>query len=405
MPDNGQPEWKVARGSYFYLSYAHSAPLADRDVAEADRDPWVRRLFTDLSQAVGKRGRHTPPMAPGFFDQDIPIGSDWKASLLNGLGAAQVLVPLYSPSYFARSWPGREWQCFHQRMAEAGIAEPLRRIVPASWAPLPRDMRPPGYRAALQLGEGEAAYVENGLQALSRLNQYRDAYDVIIGRLAARVVEIADGTPIPVSPPPDIDQINSPFVDQANAVFWIAVAVPESDSTRPDSSEPRPGSIRWRPYPLEPSLPAYVAGVAERLDFTALVTALQDRPAARSGPGVILIDPLLVADKGGQKLLDATAADLPYWVLPVLVLDEKRDAQTLELAERVRKLMDRASPPHARPVLRTVASVNEFVSAVPSLIAEAERRYLRQGPAPWPIDRAEGDNQLDQVHTQEGTSD
>ena len=403
MPENGKPEWEVLRGSYFYLSYAHSPPLAGRD--EADPDPWVRRLFADLSRAVANRGRHAPPVVPGFFDQDIPIGSDWKASLLNGLGTAQVLVPLYSPSYFVRSWPGREWQCFYQRMAEVGVADPLHRIVPVSWAPLPRDMRPPGYLAALQLGEGEPAYAENGLQALSRLTPYRGAYDVVIDRLAARVVEIAERAPIPASTPPDIDEIDSPFVDQANVVFWIAVAVPESGLARPDSGGPRPRGVDWRPYPLEPSLPAYVAGVAERLDFTALVTALGERPAARSGPGVILIDPLLAADRAGRKLLDITAADLPYWVLPVLVLGDQGNARTLELAEQVRTLMDQASPPHARPVLRTVASVSEFVSAVPSLIAEAERRYLRQGPAPWPIDRANGEDQPDQLRTQEETGD
>src|SRR6476659_7455305 len=111
---------------YFFLSYAHSAP-PDPDpedergpVEEPDSDPVVEKFYEDLAGAVRARARPGSREPMGFFDQAIPAGSDIKAELSRALGAAQVFVPLYSPSYVTRSWPLREQEVFRRRLAWAG---------------------------------------------------------------------------------------------------------------------------------------------------------------------------------------------------------------------------------------------------------------------------------------------
>jgi hypothetical protein len=74
------------RGSYFYLSYAQSPPRAG--MVEAEPDQWVRQFYRDLSAAVGARAAPRSGLEPGLYDQVIPPGSDWKASLTEALGVA-----------------------------------------------------------------------------------------------------------------------------------------------------------------------------------------------------------------------------------------------------------------------------------------------------------------------------
>ena len=381
-------------GSYFYLSYAHTLPLAGRD--KADPDPWVRRFFDDLTRAIEAEAVQPPRPAPGFLDQDIPIGADWKAALLDGLGGAQVLVPLYSPGYFNQSWAGREWACFAERMARAGVADPLRRIIPVLWVPLPAGQHPPRYETALDLGAAESAYAENGMQALLRLGPYRSSYDRVIGRLAERVVETVERHPVSPSQPPNIELIESPFIpDTASAVLWIAVVAPaarETDEPGPAEAEPRYGSssVDWRPYPDEQalSLSAYAAWRAEQLDFAVLVTGLEDRPKTHNGPCVMLIDPRVIGDERSRDQLLATLPDLPPWVLPLLVLDDGGDSELLRLASEARGMLaaaDRDLPPSA---IHNTTTLAEFLEVVPVLIAEAERRYIRYGPAPVAVEMA-----------------
>src|SRR5215472_17024308 len=98
-------------GSYFFHSYANSPPLAGSMPTEPDR--WVRRFFEDLTTAV-RSVATSPTLATGFIDQDLPLFSGWKASLTQALSVAEVFVPLLSPGYYTRSWPGREWACFEK---------------------------------------------------------------------------------------------------------------------------------------------------------------------------------------------------------------------------------------------------------------------------------------------------
>jgi FxsC-like protein len=371
------PDRAGLRASYFYLSYAHSPPLAGAPPASPDQ--WVRAFFDDLTDAVRGLGSGRHGIAPGFFDQEIPLGSDWRASLAHALSTAEVFVPLYSPGYFARSWPGREWASFERRMADAGVRNPLERFAPVLWIPLPPGRDEPGLAQALALGAGQDGYVENGLRALLRLKPYRASYARIVKRLAERVVQMAENSPLAPSVAPDIDSVQSPFSPAAAAaVFAVTVAAR--------------GGTAWRPFPdvQELSLAEYAATLAEQLDLAVLVTDLDGAgELLGSDPGVILIDPDFVADENGERALRQAAAALPPWTLPVIVRSRPADPREAEMAGRVQAILGltEATAQAARPARSAVpeaaggvTSLERFVALMPSLVAEAERQYLRRGP-------------------------
>lgn len=124
-----------ARGTYFFLSYAHSAPPPG---ARADADVWVGQFFADLTDEVRRQARPVAGMRIGFFDQHIPLGADWKAALAEALGDAEVFVPLYSPGYFSRPWALGEQESFRARLAAAGSARlTAGHLTPVLWIPFP----------------------------------------------------------------------------------------------------------------------------------------------------------------------------------------------------------------------------------------------------------------------------
>jgi FxsC-like protein len=376
----------VQDGSYFFLSYAHSPPLAG--TRQADPDQWVRRFYRDLSDSVddlASQPRHTS----GFFDQDIAASANWKASLTRALGAAQVFVPLLSPGYFARAWPGREWACFSARLNLAGVADPDQRFAPVLWIPLQGNQERPGLRAALALGASESAYAENGLRALLRLSPYRTSYRLIVARLAKQIVDLAERAPLAPSDAPDVGEVPSAFHPGADAaVFAVTVAAPTLAALPDNRDRAEYGSAAtdWRAYPDDQALPLaeYAAQVAEQLDFAVVVAGIEGSDGLPGNmPGVILIDPWFAADEVGRNTLRSFTVDLPPWVLPVLVIDSPADRRTAELADRVRIILAEAVVTRtetARLATRGVSSLKEFVALMPILVAEAERQYLRRGP-------------------------
>jgi FxsC-like protein len=389
------------RGSYFFLSYAHSPPLTSS--LPVDPDQWVGKFFQDLTESVARRASARSGLAPGFFDQDMPLSSDWKASLTGALGTAEVFVPLYSPGYFARSWPGREWSCFDRRLARMGIPNPEQRFAPVLWIPLPRGQNPPGLREALSLGDSDRAYAENGLRTLLRLKPYRASYRLIVDRLATEIVDLAETSPLGPSAAPDIGGVPSAFnAAESAVVFAIVVAAPALHDLSADRDPIGYGGrgIDWRAYPQDQELPLaqYAEQVAEQLDFAVAVEDMEkagvenasETPASR--PGVILIDPWFIADDGGTDALRSFVSDLPRWVLPLLILDSSSDARSVEFAERARALLNDAvvtNTEAARRAINGVGSLKEFISIMPILVADAERQYLRHGPglrtSPGPV--------------------
>jgi FxsC-like protein len=370
---------------YFFLSYAYTPVIAD--YPEVDQDPWVATFFRDLLKAVRRHASIQPRLINGFMDPRFPPGSD-KESLSLALGTAQAFVPLYSAGYLARSQPGREWACFHRRAELAGQAEPVRRIVPVLWAPLADVSETgdvPGLQEALELDSDKPAYIEEGLRALMKIRSYRPSYRAVLDLLARRIVMLAEDSPIEPSEVPDIDKIPSAFTPGPPlAVFAIEIAAPASGSLAADHNPGAYGEIaaEWRPFAGQRTpLAEYARRIVERFDFKAEVSAVttaQD-PLTRR-PGIILIDPWFIADESGRSALTSAVENLPRWVLPLLVLDQPDDARTQELARQVREVLGAARALHtdsSRKGAHGVSSLDDFLTVIRVLVAEAEVQYIR----------------------------
>lgn len=376
-----------AHGSYFYLSYAHSTPLVDRH--EADPDRWVRQFFGDLQAEVSACADSGLGLAPGFYDQAIPLGSNWKSHITAALGAAEAFVPLFSPGYFARSWPGKEWACFYERMVSLGVSAPMQRFVPVLWVPAPDVRDWPGYEMIPALEIAAPEYAENGLQALLRLRPYRAAYDKVVKRLAKRIVTLAEAMPVGASEV-DLAQASSPFQAEASLIFNVSVAAPKFTSMPKDRQAESYGEDRrdWRPFPGEQERPLaeYAVAIAERFDFAVVTSEVEDsRKAASPGPGIVLIDPWFAADDRGLRTLRDVLARLRPSVLPVVITDGTTGAHAAQLRVQATELVKNtvtARTEAGRQAARGVRSLKEFVALMPFLIAEAERQHLRQGLGP-----------------------
>jgi FxsC-like protein len=375
----------AAHGNYFFLSYAHFPPL-DGTLIEDITDPpdeWVQTFFRDLTEAVRNSASPPPPLKPGFFDQELPVNSNWKTDLSRALGTAQVFVPLLSPDYLTRSWPGREWAGFERRMKSARISDPLRRLTPVLWIPLPANQQPEGLQEALDLAPevAAAAYHENGLRALLRLTPYRRWYEMIVRQLAARVVERAEEMPVEPSSV-DIDQVESKFSHDANlAAFAIVVAAPAVPDLPEGAGSATYGTAAraWRPYDTQQlSLAEYAQVKAEQLGFSVDVIDIEKARDGVGKPGVVLIDPWYIADAGGLNTFRTFARHLQPWMLPVVVTDSRAE----NLARQVKAILEVSRMSQSEPARRGiegVASLREFVNLMPFLVAQAEREYIRHG--------------------------
>lgn len=378
----------AATGPYFYLSYAHSDPLVG--YPEAKPDELVTIFFGDLTEAVRRHAAQLSGTAPGYYDRDIPVGSNWKESIRQALGMAQTIVPLYSAAYVNRSWPGQEWECFRRRMIDAGLADPLERFVPVLWTPLPPQAQDqPGLRAALDLGVGVDEYAENGLRLLLKIDSFRASYDYIIDTAARRIVELAETRPIESSAARDPDRVESPFVPRPHGtVFVIEIAAPTVSTVVAERDLHGYGerSSDWRPFPEQQiPLAEYAGQVAKQLGFKPEVAEIGAVKKASTSdtrrPGIILIDPWFVAEDNGRLALETAVENLPGWILPMIVLDQPDNATTQKLADQVREILNAAGAlptESSRRTAKGVASLKEFVASVGILVAAAERQYHRR---------------------------
>jgi FxsC-like protein len=239
---------------------------------------------------------------------------------------------------------------------------------------------------ALALGTDHPAYAENGLRALLKIGLYRDSYEAVVSRLAARIVVLSENFPIQPHEVQDIDDMTSPFSpDSRLAVFAIETAAPTTNTVAA-GHDPRgygEDSADWRPFPRqELTLAEYAGQIVERLDFKAEVSGIKPPPqgTAVRRPGIILIDPWFVADDNGRLALESAVNNLPRWVLPLVVVNQPSDARTRELAGQVRDILATAGAlptDSSRRAAEGVHSLREFVSIVRVLVAEAEKQYLR----------------------------
>lgn len=380
--------------SYFFLSYAHAAPLAD---VPEPVDFWVRTLFDDLSEAVRAAARLGSGIRVGFFDGELEAGADWKARIVEELGTAEVFVPLYSSRYFAMSWQGREWSCFTTRLADEPSDEPSAHIVPVLWAPMFGSTAPPLAPDPLmpQVARGIPEYSENGLRALKALNLYGNRYDTVVARLGERIVRVAQDHPLDVREVPPLDQAPSAFKHKNDEDGFVIIVASPTRATAPSGRNPAwygDDSTDWRPFGDRERLRLadYAVAVAERLNLsTSLFGVVAAADAIGDTPAVVLIDPWITIESNGAEsdalraLRRLFSGERRRWTAPLIVVspeDTESAARQGQMVDRVERILGEVGAPSAEPAWRVggvVTSIDGFARAMPALVAEAERRYLR----------------------------
>jgi FxsC-like protein len=341
----------------------------------------VNKFFQDLSHVVAGHARQ--PWEIGFFDQQVPLGADWKGALAEALGTAEVFVPLYSPGYFSRSWPPIEEEAFRGRLASAGTADAdkARHIAPVLWIPLPSWEQHAGTKDALELGEGVPEYAENGMKALCMIGSYEDQYRTVVDRLARQIVFSAERFSLGPSRAPRLDEVLGTI--KAEVAFVVAVLAP-TRADLPSGRTPEAyadASTRWRPFTHRQELPVAVdaRSTAERLGLETRIVDFAAAGHLLGRPAVLLIDPWITASTAGELALDRAVQSLAEWVIPLVVVSDE-DSQYADrgarLADGVMAMLSEAGVRRVEKVGR----VKEFVDIMPSLITAARRQYLKHGP-------------------------
>lgn len=375
------PSTPSDRNLYFFLSYAHSAPLMLGHRVE-DPDKWVKVFFDDLSREIRQCLGISHEPRVGFFDGTLPEGADWKAELAEALGSAHVFVPLCSPGYFSNSWPLGELAAFRRRLRAYRPGGAEQHVAPVLWIPMPSWEQTEESREALRRISDVPAYGENGLRALCMLSPYRQQYRAVLGRLAEEIAEVAQHHPLPATVVPTLDQ--TPRVAPSDPQFVVMVVAPTRDELAAghDSGGYDVRAEQWRPFGDRQALPAanYVAGTAERLGLATLVTDFTGvDEVSVSRPVILLIDPWILDLPDGEQRLATLLARLPTWTVPLVVVDgdDQRNARRRgAFADRVAAMLAAAD----RPVIRPVRQLGEFEQVMSSLVTDARRRYLRNAP-------------------------
>jgi hypothetical protein len=353
------------RRTYFFLSYAHVPPDEELtpDSERDEPDYQVTVLFQHLRDAVERYARTDSGLDIGFYDPLLPPGSNWKALLAQELGAAEVFVPLYSSQYLTSSWSRTERASFGQRLAATGKEHAATHIQPVWWTPIRSyDQWPDDDRVrAEDLGADQPDYLENGLRALHLLAEYEDQYMAVVDRLARRIVQIAEGTPLGMTTVPALTSQRPSVMAGPDTPFVVAVLAA--------------AGTQWRAFGSR-TIPVaeYAANLAERFNLPATVVDLDsDGAPFESAPGLLLVDPGLASSEAGRARIAAAFDRIPEWVMTVVVADARRD-RAGAFVDAVVGMLPKADPPRVQVALDAI----EFVQVVENLVGPARRLYLER---------------------------
>jgi FxsC-like protein len=396
----------VPTAPYFFLSYVHTPRLGARD--STDPDLWVDQLFRDLRRHV-VQVRDLPRGAnPGFMDKDLHPGEVWPESLGQALATCQAFVPLYSRRYFTSADCGREWFYFNRRELNhaARGARPVQAIIPAVWSPVNPESVPDVARSIRLDDFGIKPYAEHGFWGIMKLSRYRDAYEEAVYRLAQRIVEVAERSPLGEGPAAEYDSLESAFGDEDDRArlgeqrLRITVAAPRLGAL-PDGSDRRsygPHARDWNPYqpdsvrPIGDHAAALARGLGYRVDIGDLEQheddLLSGGPPAE--PQVLIVDPWALMQPRVQEVLERIdSLDAP-WV-QVVVPWSNRERESPEAEARLRAALDATLKRKLTEVRRTsamaghgVPTLDDFGIVLPKLILTTAKQYLRHAQASPP---------------------
>lgn len=357
------------RGLYFYLSHAHSDDSAVY---------FVEKFFHDLCDAVRSQTAAQSDMDSGFAD--LRPGGDSAEAVSAALAHARVFVPLYCPSY--GDWPEREREGVRQRLV-AGAADPSRRrIQPLIWEPLPATAELSHLAEAYQLAADIPEYALLGLFTMCRLRRYHAHYQEIVRRLASQIVAAIDQPApsaaelVPVTQTPAVAMVQRDFV-----VAVLALTESHLPVQRKTATCYGPWPMSWQPFRNSHNVPVakYTADLAIRAFHlpTRVVDFVVQGSSLETSPGVILMDPWILANGDGSGLLNAALERVRPWVTLMIVLDssDPHFPEGIALARQV-------APHVSSQNYKLTKSPAEFHKEIRKVINRTRRRYLNQAPSP-----------------------
>ncbi|MDH6133961.1 tetratricopeptide (TPR) repeat protein [Kitasatospora sp. MAA4] len=188
---------------YFFLSYARVD----------DVGPEIGLFYQDLGAELARRDPQAATL-PSFRDVErIRLGADWERVLAGAIASCRAMVALYSPSYFASVFCGREWTAFRSRVTEfqEDTGWDAQALVPVLWEPVPAGL--PAVVAELQYSESAMGerYAALGLRALIRADPNGEDYRRVIDVVAGRVRLAASRARLPGLPGLDLREFQGVF--------------------------------------------------------------------------------------------------------------------------------------------------------------------------------------------------
>jgi FxsC-like protein len=389
---------------YFFLSYAHTPR---HDPADPDPDEDVVRFYNELCKYILNFCDLPAGRRVGFMDHDLRPGNVWPWSLSRALATCHVFVPLYSQRFFTSAECGKEWWAFSVRMAHqaAREARPVEAIVPVVWTPVDAPLLPEAAKM-IQFNHRELGhlYATEGLFTLSQLSSdatYNTAYRRAVLGLARRIVDVAQRLPVEPWQPRDYTTLESAFrsaltSDPGERRLRITVVAPSKDDLpdgRGDSAYGR-SPVDWNPYRPDSRRPLaeHVSDLARSLGYQAVVYDLNGRDAAATDedrprePEILLVDPWATVHPEYRRALARFNSAAQPWIqlmIPLSVRDEETANAKTMLRDSIGELLGikLALGTPAGRALRGVPSLEEFSEALPRIVSEAARHYLRHAEA------------------------
>ena len=404
--DDGYPSLGPDDGPLFYLSYAHG--LRD-DRTSRDPDLWIGQLYDDLCEHIKSLADLPPGAKAGFMDRELRQGHEWPDRLANALATCGVFVPLYSRRYFKSEHCGKEWFAFNRRRLnyKAKNADPVEKIVPALWIPIPDDQLPEAASSVQYNSAGfSPLYDEHGFYGIMKVSRWRDAYQEAVYLLARRILTAAEAS-LSAWPGGNVpyEALPSAFGGQyatgpGDKPLRVTIVAPSSDELPGERDRSYYGKDihEWNPYRQDSVRPLadLASELARSLSYTPEVGDLYRHEAALvggeppCGPEVLLIDPWAAMQPECRDILRRLDSTDKPWV-QVIVVWNQRDTQMRADTERVRAALDAALPRKLREgratsalAVRGVPSLEDFGVVLPAVIAAAGRHYLRSASAHLP---------------------
>lgn len=171
----------------FFLSYTR-----------ANNDVFLKKFFDELSQAI-RDLRGLPATADvGFFDQNnIELGEQWDATIVEALQTSNVFLAVASPGYFKSEYCGKEWELFRRRIAPGAGAKTPPLVKPIVWIPFNIASLPSGVTdVQLTFGDPQALHNQRGFKhLLKNLQEHQVAFNNLVEALAREIIDAADTHP------------------------------------------------------------------------------------------------------------------------------------------------------------------------------------------------------------------